>query len=100
MKKAVCVLFAMLMTSGFVSAAQSNPACYSKANEAVEQFVDRIDYDANGFETYECFLASNQKAVICEVSASKGDGAAIDTYRVVLNRNCTKIFRVELIGEE
>ena len=52
--------------------------CYSKAASAAENFASG-NYDDGGFWAYECVVAPNQKAVICEVSASKGDGAATDS---------------------
>ena len=85
----------------FLSASvQAQTLCHSKAEKAVTRFAESSHYDKNGFEAYACEQASNKAAVICEVSASKGDGAASDTYRVVLNTNCSYVFRVELIGEE
>ncbi len=73
--------------------------CYSKAASAVEEFADG-GYDEDGFWAYDCQLADNKKAVVCDVGASKGNGDATDTYRVVLNKSCNKVFRVELTGEE
>lgn len=86
------------------TAATSNAApipayCEENAASSVEsKFSD--DYDREGFEGYKCEKSPRGKAVVCEVAASKGDGAAIDTYRVILNASCSKTFRVELIGEE
>lgn len=57
-------------------------------------------YDRDGIEAYKCELAANRAAVICEVSAAKGDGAASDTYRTILTKSCTKVLRVELLFEE
>lgn len=67
--------------------------CYTKAAAAVR-------YSGEEAEAHECTLAPNGKAVICEVAAYKGGGDAVDTWRVVLNKTCTKVFRTELIGEE
>ncbi len=76
------------------------PTCYREAAKFAEQQAEYDYYDKDGFESHRCELAANKKAVICEVSAAKGDGAATDTYRVVLNASCSKAHRVELIGEE
>lgn len=81
-------------------AAQVKPTCQLMAEQAVSIHTGSNDYDENGFEAFNCVQASNRRVVICDVSASKGNGAAMDTYRVVLNLTCTKVFRVELMGEE
>lgn len=81
-------------------AGQAKSICHLKAEQSVASSVENNYYDENGFETIGCDQAANQSAVICDVAASKGDGAAMDTYRVVLNLACTKTFRVELTGEE
>lgn len=74
--------------------------CLASASAAVERsgFNDR--YDVGGFETLGCERSLNRKVVLCEVSASKGDGAASDTFRVVLSASCSRVLRIDLIGEE
>lgn len=67
--------------------------CYSKSATAVR-------YSGEEAEAHECAFAPNGKVVICEVAAYKGGGDAVDTWRVVLNKTCTKVLRTELIGEE
>lgn len=80
-------------------AAPISQACYDNAASAVEKrFADR--YDREGFAAYECKRSSSGRVINCEVAASKGDGAAIDTYRVTLSSDCSRTFRVDLIGEE
>jgi len=74
--------------------------CYKTAATAVERQAEVGYYDQNGIATAECAPAPNRRAWICSVAAYKGDGAAADTYRVVLNSSCTRAYRVELIGEE
>lgn len=86
--------------SNVANAAQVNRVCYSKAETAVKRQAERGYYDRNGIQALSCDIASNGKAVICEVGAFKGDGAASDTFRVVLNASCSRLFRVELTGEE
>lgn len=98
--KNILLMTLLFTSSGVASAAQVTPACYSKASASVENFVEKDYYDENGFFAFECVVAENNKVVICGVGASKGEGAATDTYRVVLNNSCTKSFRVEMIGEE
>lgn len=73
--------------------------CYKNAAKFAEEQATG-GYDRDGFWAYECSVAENKKAVICDVGASKGGGDATDTYRVVMNRSCSKAFRVELTGEE
>ncbi len=89
-------------SQSFALASSNVPSiCYKNAEKFTEQSARNYrEYDESGFWAYSCFIASNKKAVICDVSASKGDGDATDTYRTVLNRSCTKAFRVELVGEE
>lgn len=83
----------------FASADIGKTLCEAKAEKAVQNNGNG-GYDKDGFYAYNCGYAPNKAAVICEVSASKGDGAATDTYRVVLNKSCTRVYRVELTGEE
>ena len=99
MKKLIVLGLLMAGASSIASAAQIDRACFAKAAAAVERQSPGY-YDRDGVEALSCGLAPNKKAVICDVGASKGDGAASDTYRVVLNASCTKVFRVELTGEE
>lgn len=82
------------------NAAEVNSACYAKAEAAVKNQAEPGYYDADGIDALDCVIAPNKKAVVCEVGAYKGNGAAADSYRVVLNASCTKVFRVELTGEE
>lgn len=73
--------------------------CYPNAAKFAENEAQG-NYDKNGFKADLCTVANNKKAVICEVFAMKGDGAAFDTYRVVMSRRCSIVFRVEIIGIE
>lgn len=99
MKPAMLMITVVLLS--FNSFAAEIPrACNHAAELAVAKSVEVDYYDADGFMSMGCELAPNKAAVICEVAASKGDGAANDTYRVVLNKTCKKAFRVDLIGEE
>ena len=94
------LMFAIVGVTNGAHAEGIHRACYSRAEKATERFAEPDHYDANGFTAFHCDLAPNGQAVICDVSASKGNGAATDTYRVVLSRSCTKTYRVELTGEE
>ena len=67
--------------------------CYTKAAAAVR-------YSGEEAEAQDCQLAPNGGAVICEVAAYKGGGDAVDTWRVVLTKTCSKVLRTELMGEE
>lgn len=98
--KLVLALLVMGISS-LTIAAQAKTVCEAKAEAAVAKFVqDKDYYDKNGFYTFECLLAPNHKAVLCNVAADKGEGAATDSYLVVLNESCTKTYRVQLTGEE
>lgn len=77
-----------------------NNKCYRNAARAVSRFVEPNYYDKDGIETMKCAVSPCGSAVVCDVMASKGDGAATDTFMVVLDSSCTKSFRVELTGEE
>lgn len=102
MKKLVLALL-MMGISSLTLAVQAKTVCETRAEAAVAKFVQAQDkdyYDQDGFYAYECVLAPNKKAVLCDVSASKGDGAANDSYLAVLNESCTRAYRVQLTGEE
>lgn len=98
MKTLITLSFALLSFSSFAEE-RIPQSCYGKAESAVERRFS-YRYDAEGFEAYDCQKNSTGKVVNCEVSASKGDGAATDTYRVTMDLTCSRVFRVDLIGEE
>ncbi|MFS4457849.1 hypothetical protein [Bdellovibrio sp. HCB2-146] len=100
MKRLVLALM-MMGVSSLTLTAQANTVCEAKAEAAVAKFVAEADYyDKDGFDAIECVLAPNKKAILCDVAANKGDGAATDSYLVVLNESCTRTYRVQLTGEE
>lgn len=88
------------MAAQSVFAEEIPNVCYNRAEKSVGKVSEDGQYDDDGISARDCGYARNGRAVICEVSASKGDGAATDIYRVVLNKQCSKTFRVELISEE
>ncbi len=92
----VFTIFVAAPTFAHVSMQQ----CGKKAEQALTKEFANSYYDKDGFFAIDCSLANNNKAVLCSVGASKGDGAATDTYLVVLNTKCNYVFRTELIGEE
>ena len=95
------MLFAMFISaSAFAKTGKISTKCYAKAETAVEKFAEPGYYDEDGFQAFNCGLAPNQKAMICEVGAMKGGGEASDTFRVVMSTSCNKVYRVELTGEE
>ncbi len=102
------VALALISTAAHAGKKNRSPAssikksCYARAADFAERDhgKGRKYYDADGFDAFKCEIAQNNKVVICEVGASKGGGEAHDTYRVVMNRDCWKSHRVELIGEE
>lgn len=51
-------------------------------------------------EQIACGLALRNTIVACEVSASNGDGSGDASFLVTLDRKCSKVTSVELIGEE
>lgn len=78
--------------------------CEAHAIKAVMGHIESAGkteyYDHDGLHVINCQLASNNRAILCEVNADKGNGAATDSYLAVLNLSCNYTFRVELIGEE
>ena len=94
------LILCLFSETSFAMDSSNSPQCYRMAERVVDKSVDAGKYDKNGFTTEECVLANNKMAVLCSVRASKGQGAANDAYLAVLNRNCTKKFRVVLVGEE
>lgn len=102
MKHIVTAMFAVFSLSAF---AENVPGiCYDNAATFAEAFTLKSPYgaryDREGFQAYECYKSPVGKAIVCDVAASKGDGAALDTYRVVMNITCKKPFSVTLTGEE
>ena len=98
--KKLAIIAIILNISSQAFAFDTIPAvCYKKAAIVASKFAGS-GYDKNGFEAFECDIAPNEAVILCNVSASKGDGAANDTYLVVLNRSCTRALRVDLTGEE
>ncbi len=61
---------------------------------------NNVRYAGEDAEAYKCVKAANGGVVICEVAAYKGGGDAVDTWRVVLDPTCSRVYRSELIGEE
>ena len=74
--------------------------CARRASYAVKALDTEKKYDRGGIMPYNCEIADNKAAVLCGVSATKGEGSAADTFLVVLSKDCKKVYRVELIGEE
>jgi hypothetical protein len=99
MKSLALSVTALALCTGTALAEEISSLCYRNAAKFAEEAATG-NYDEDGFYAYECFLAPNRAAVICDVSASKGEGDATDTYRVVMNKSCRKAFRVEMTGEE
>jgi hypothetical protein len=98
MKSLIALTIISLSQAAFSSEALLSK-CSSLAEIAVKREAKSHD-DRNGISAYKCELAPNRAVVICELSASKGNGAASDTYRAILNKSCTGVLRVDLIGEE
>jgi len=92
-------LAVFLVSSLFAAQAFAVPAiCTSKSEKAVHKASSR--YDGEHVFAYDCAYAHNGAAVICEVAAEKGGGDAVDTWRVVLSKTCSRVYRTEMIGEE
>lgn len=98
MKSLIIILLAFSVQTAFASFVPKK--CSTKAESSLKTHLEGQNYDKDGFHAFACSLAPNKAVVICQVSASKGDGAATDTYQVVLNKSCTRFFRIDLIGEE
>lgn len=94
------LIFTLLFVSNFASASFSQNRCYQTAKSALGIELAGENYDNDDYYDGGCSLADNKKAVLCLLGASKGDGAATDTYLVVLNKICTHVFRIQLVGEE
>lgn len=95
--------FLVLVLSLNVTASVYNvpSKCFIKAEVLLSSFVEGLGlYDEDGIEAYVCNLASNKVVIVCELSATKGDGAAVDTYKLVMDKKCSKAYRYELVGEE
>jgi hypothetical protein len=95
--------YATLFISVFsvsVRATEIADHCYSNAEIFTEKFAETKNYDAKGFKAFQCIIASNGRVVICDVSAYKGNGEGVDTYKTVMNLSCTEPLRVEVTGEE
>ena len=97
--------FSSLIILGNLAFASTNgrssfEPCARRATHAVWTLDIEKKYDRGGIKTYNCEMTENSAAVICEVFATKGNDTALDTYSVILNKRCTKVFRVELTGEE
>jgi hypothetical protein len=98
MNKTILVFF-LAFSSSFTFASAVPAVCFRNAEKFVESSVGD-SYDKEGFDAYECKKSPVGNAVVCDVAASKGNGAAFDTYRVVLSPSCKRSYRIELIGEE
>jgi hypothetical protein len=98
MKLLLIATLALTCLSSFASDELLNK-CGPVAAKKVTKSVGK-DYDKNGIWTYQCVLAPNKAVVICELGANKGDGAATDTYQAVLDKACTKVLRIDVIGIE
>jgi hypothetical protein len=94
------ILSSMLLLAS-VQAFAVPETCASKAEKAVRtdsEYSDR--YENEEVIAFSCKLAPNGAVVLCEVAASKGGGDASDEYRVVMNKTCSKVLHIDLIGEE
>ena len=93
------ILLALLAAFSTTAMAGISQTCSKKAIKAVEQNAVN-SYDQDGISVVDCEVAPNNAALICDMRAQKGDGAANDSYTVVLTKSCSKVLRVELTGEE
>jgi hypothetical protein len=74
-----------------------------RCETSAASFVERRhqdDYDREGFQGFNCQVSANGSAIVCKVAASKGNGAALDLFDVVMNLACSYALRIELVGEE
>lgn len=91
------LILSMLAIVSFSASAASFKACEIKAEKVISK---KSRYKGEEVTAYDCDLAPNRAVVICEVAANKGDGAATDTWKVVLSRDCSEVYEMEMIGEE
>ena len=98
--KKIFLIFPIFVFSFASYANEASRKCYPVAEAAVKKQAKKGYYDKNGIEAYNCEYAENGMVVLCDVSASKGQGAATDTYSVVLDVSCDYAMRVDLVGEE
>lgn len=93
-----CLCLTLVTSPSFAETSIPAYCDFSAAGFVEEKYGD--DYDREGFRGLDCEVSPKGRAIICKVAASKGDGAAIDTYQVVMNMDCSKAFRIDLVGEE
>lgn len=98
------MIFAILLVMPFASNSFAGEFrhCENAAATFLEPEVAGEGYDEgeDAFMGYNCRKSTDQRVVVCDVGVSKGDGAATDTYQVIMNSTCTSMFDFELIGEE
>lgn len=92
--KSILALTLILSASAFAS-----DACYRKAASSIYRQV-RPNNPNWRVESVDCALAPNGRVVICELAGSNGDGAGDKSFQVVLNKECTRVLRLTLTGEE
>lgn len=93
------ILLSFFAAFSTTAIADVSKTCIRNAIKAVEQNAVNT-YDRNGISVIDCEVTPNNAALICDMYAQKGDGAANDSYIVVLTKSCSKVLRVELTGEE
>lgn len=106
MRSIFTILFFLLMTSNafaFYGTCQqvSIMAVYAKHPEyflgTSGQAVRLLDLDPNEIT---CELAPNGKVNVCDVTGDNGEGAGDVFFRVVLSKNCDKVYSTKLTGKE
>jgi hypothetical protein len=80
--------------------AMASAQAFAVPSKCITLAENTVRYAGEEAYAYDCKLAPNRVVVLCEVAAFKGGGDAVDTWRVVLNKTCSRVYRAELIGEE
>ena len=90
----------LTMTTAQAFAVVMPTRCYRKAEAAVRASENGGRYVDEQVDADECGITANRAAVYCEVAAYKGGGDAVDSYRVILTKTCSRVLRTEMTGEE
>lgn len=100
MKNLCLAILAMLIFANPAFAKNIPANCKAKAITAVARTTAPAGHDSDDIEILNCAYTNKGTEVHCDLSVSKGGGAALDSYLVILNQNCSRVLHTELTGEE
>ena len=100
------LIFFMMLGLGASSFAKPVPfpigtkvaTCAANAEAAIDLMTQQSFYDSHGFSTLGCMTADYRTEVICEVKVTRENGSITDYYQVNLNRSCSKVHNIQLMG--